>query len=167
MNFPIYFYILIQLLFVSWGDIKTDKIPNLWSLLNIFTYIFLILLFPTLYPFSIETFLFPIIFLVIGFVLFLLKIMGGGDSKYLASFFLIIPEPLHDKIFENLLLSTILIGTFVFLTNFVKNLDQILHNLKIKNYLEVKRFFGTKFSYAPVILLAWIWMGWKIKVFQY
>jgi Flp pilus assembly protein protease CpaA len=30
--FPVYLFILIELAFVSYGDIRTNKIPNMWSL---------------------------------------------------------------------------------------------------------------------------------------
>ena len=32
---------------------------------------------------------------------------------------------------------------------------------KKRDINKVKQVFGTKFTYAPVILLAWIWLGWE------
>lgn len=160
----IYLFILIELLFVSWGDVKTDKIPNLWSIINILTFLIMFFVAPEFYQFSINVFILPLTFLVIGFFLFLLKIMGGGDSKFLSTLFLVVPYALHDQTFEYLLYSTILIGSFVFLTNLVKNFEKIILNLKIRNFVEVKSCFGSKFTYAPVILLSWLWLGIKIKI---
>lgn len=163
MPLPIYLFIFIELVFVAWGDVKTNKIPNMWSLLNIITFATLLFISPELYQFQAETFVFSFAFLIIGFFLFLLKIMGGGDSKFLFTFFLLVPLSLHEMTFNYLLLSTLIIGSFVFLTNIAKNFDKIMRNLKIRNYQGVKSCFGTKFSYAPVILITWIWVGWNIK----
>lgn len=163
MPLPVYLFILIELLFVSWGDIKTNKIPNMWSLLNIIAFAMLLFISPGLYVLKIETFIFSITFLIIGFFLFLLKIMGGGDSKFLFTFFLLVPLVHQELTFHYLLLSTLIIGSFVFLTNIARNFEKITVNLKNKNYQEVKSCFGTKFSYAPVILITWIWVGWSLK----
>lgn len=163
MPLPVYLFILIELLFVSWGDVKTNKIPNMWSLLNIVTFAMLLFISPDLYELKIETFIFSITFLIIGFLLFLLKIMGGGDSKFLFTFFLLVPLVHQELTFNYLLLSTLIIGTFVFLTNVARNFEKITVNLKKQNYQEVKTCFGSKFSYAPVILITWIWVGWSLK----
>ena len=160
---PIYLFILIELIFVSYGDIKTSKIPNMWSIMNIFVYPILLFIVPSAYFFEIGTFIYSFAFLFIGFILFLLKIMGAGDVKYLFSFFLLIPKSLQSETFSALLYSTVLIGLFVFITNFIKYSETIINSLKIKDFRTVKECFGTKFSYAPVILIAWLWIGWNLK----
>jgi prepilin peptidase CpaA len=163
MPFPIYLFILIELLFVSWGDVKTNKIPNIWSILNLVAFVILLFIVPDFYKFKLETFVFSTVFLIIGFILFLLKIMGGGDSKFLFTFFLLVPLAIQEMTFNYLLLSTVTIGTFVFITNIVKNFDKLKEYLRIKDYIGMKSCFGTKFSYAPVILIAWLLVGWNIR----
>lgn len=89
ISLQLYLFILIELIFVSIGDVKNRKIPNMWVITNIVVSIFLFILFPNMYELRGETFQFPIVFIFVGFLLFQLKVMGGGDSKYLASFFLL------------------------------------------------------------------------------
>ena len=160
---PIYLFILIELAVVSYGDIRTNKIPNMWSILNLIAFIALLFVAPELYKFKLETFAFSAAFLAVGFVLFLLKIMGGGDSKYLFSLFLLVPLNLHEKVFYYLLLSTVIIGGFLLIQNTLKNFKPIWKAVLDGNTRRVKSFFGTKFSYAPVILVTWIWIGFTIR----
>ena len=42
MPLPIYLFILIELICVAWADIRTNKIVNMWSVLNL---IFFLVLF--------------------------------------------------------------------------------------------------------------------------
>lgn len=160
---PIYLFVLIELVVVSYGDIKTNKIPNYWSLLNLGAFLCLLWVAPQFYFFKPETFMYSAAFLVVGFGLFLLNIMGGGDSKFLFTFFLLVPVSIHEKTFYHLLLATVIIGGFVFLQNLLRNSRTIWNALKESNLRAVKNCFGTKFSYAPVILVAWLWMGWTLK----
>lgn len=160
---PIYIFILIELSFVSYGDIRTNKIPNMWALINIVAFVALLFVAPELYQFKIQTFAFSAVFLAVGFALFLLKIMGGGDTKYLFSLFLLVPLNLHEKVFYYLLLSTVLIGGFLLIQNTLKNIKPIWRAILDGNTRQVKSFFGTKFSYAPVILVSWIWIGYTIR----
>ena len=160
---PIYLFVLIELVIVAYGDIKTNKIPNYWSLLNIATFLVLLWVAPDHYFFEFQTFIFSVAFLVVGFALFLLKIMGGGDSKFLFTFFLLLPVSIHEATFYHLLLSTVIIGGFFFLQNALKNFRTIFDAFLAYDLQTVKNCFGTKFSYAPVILVAWLWMGWTLK----
>lgn len=161
----VYLFILIELIFVSWGDIKTKKIPNFWSLLNILVFVALVFVFNDLYFFSWKTFLYPVIWIVAGFIFFTLNIMGGGDSKFLSTFFLLIPLKTQDDAFYYLILSTIFIGTSVFIFNIIRNWKSIMSSLKSKDYALLKKSFGTKFTFAPVIFVSWIMLGWGLKVF--
>ncbi|MFP5491302.1 MAG: prepilin peptidase [Bacteriovoracia bacterium] len=163
----IYLLLVIELALVSWGDIRTQKIPNFWSLLNIVFFIFFLFFLPEIYPFAWATFLYSAVFLAVGFVLFLLKIMGGGDSKFLFSFFLLIPVSLQSRALILLLLSTVLIGGFLLLTNIGKNHEKIVAAIKTGYIRGIKECFGTKFSFAPVILLAWLWLGWEIGLISF
>jgi len=163
----IYWFLVVELAAVSWGDIRTQKIPNYWSFLNLALFVSLLILWPDHYPLAWSTFLYSVVFLLVGFVLFILKIMGGGDSKYLFSFFLLIPVALQSKALLSLLLSTVLIGSFMLLTNIGRNHEKIVAHLKAGYISGIKECFGTKFSFAPVILLAWLWLGWDIGMFDF
>ena len=90
MSIPLLIFISIEIILVSLIDLKERKISNWWSILNIGVFFVLLYLFPSLYHFSWKTFIFPSVFFVAGFILFLMRIMGGGDSKYLSSIFLIV-----------------------------------------------------------------------------
>ncbi|MBT4790632.1 MAG: hypothetical protein HON90_03595 [Halobacteriovoraceae bacterium] len=164
ISLDIYLFILVELCFVAYIDIKHRKIKNIWSIVN---FLVAVLLFTTrseIYPFQLDSFLFTFACVAAGFLLFLLKIMGGGDSKYLASFFLLIPLSLQDEVFYYLLIITIIIGLFMLLKNSISNYEKIIQSFKEKDIQGVKSCFGTKFAYAPVILVTWIWIGWDIFI---
>jgi len=163
----IYWLLAIELAAVAWGDVRTQKIPNFWSLLNLLCFGALLILMPEHYPLAWETFLYSFVFLAVGFLLFLLRIMGGGDSKFLFSFFLLIPVVLQPRALILLLLSTILIGGFLLLTNIGRNHERIVAYLKSGYIRGIKECFGTKFSFAPVILLAWLWLGYEIGMLAF
>lgn len=164
MNTIIFALILIQLLIVALIDFKTKKISNYWVVGNILLTVVCYIAFPYLYPFTWELFLFPVGFVVVGFILFLMGIMGAGDSKYLAALFGIIPVEFHLPFFEKLLLSTILIGSILLAYKTVINLKLIRAYLWSQYWQGLKDIIKSKFSYAPVILLAWLLLGvqeWK------
>lgn len=159
MTVPIYFFLLIQLVFVTITDLKYRKIRNFWALLNFgISFVFYSLL-PDLYPFKIDSFQFSMVFLLVGFVLFVFRVMGGGDSKYLASFFLIVPERIQEYLFYYLLITTIIVGIFFLLKNIIHNREELFQSIKNSNLQGVKNCFGTKFAYAPVILVSWMYLG--------
>ena len=159
MILTLYIFILIQLTLVSVGDLRTRKIPNIWSLLNISFFILLLLLFPQNFEFHIESLILSVSFLLIGFTLFIFKVMGGGDAKYLSTTALLIPYSLMWLYLEYLLIATLLFACFFFIRNIFMNRKDISHYLRSFYLKGVKNFFGTKFAYAPVILLAWILLG--------
>ena len=156
---PIYTFIFLELVFVTIGDVRYKKIPNLWSLLNITIAVVLFLIFPELYILGFETFLFSICFIIVGFLLFQLNIMGGGDSKYLASLFLIIPTNSHDHFFYYLIISTIIVGIFSLIRNTFEQRVQIIQSIKCRDVSGIRSAFGTKFAYAIVILITWFLVG--------
>lgn len=161
--FPIsvYIFVSIQLLYVAYIDFKTRKISNQWFFLNIFLFILLTFIFPESYSWSIKSFVFPIAFIFVGFVLFIMNIMGGGDSKYLSSLYLLVPAAHQDQTFIYLLYATVLVGSTLLLFSLLKNLDIILFQLRMGDINGIKRIFGKKFTYAPVIFIAWMWFGWQ------
>ena len=138
MPLLIYIYIAIQLLTVAYIDIKTKKISNKWPMANLFLYSVLLILLPQYYQFNMETFVWPIGFFTAGFILFILKVMGGGDSKYLASFYLLIPVTFHEEAFMSLAVATIFVGGSVFVKNLLKNSDIIILAWKERNVLYIK-----------------------------
>jgi prepilin peptidase CpaA len=79
----------------------------------------------------------------------------------------LIPGQLQPRALMLLLVSTILIGGFLFLTNLGKNHEKIVAYLKSGYIKGIKECFGTKFSFAPVILLAWMWLGWEIGMYAF
>lgn len=160
----VFIFILIELLAVSIGDLRTKKIPNFWAILNIIIFIIFLFVLPHQYPFVFSMFLHSLAFLGVGFILFLLKIMGGGDSKYLFSFFLLVPLSLHAALLNNLLISTTIIGSAFFLRNIIKNYQGIYDNLRIGHFRALKNFFGTKFPFAPVILVSWLFTGYDLRI---
>jgi prepilin peptidase CpaA len=155
----IYTLLLIELLLVAWIDLQTKKISNYWSIANFFVGVFLVLLLPLNHPFSIELLYFPVGFVVIGFCLFLAGIMGAGDSKFIATFFLMIPVGLHLPFFEKLLISTILVGALLLLFRVSTNFSTFRAYLISRHFRGIRELVRSRFSYAPVILLAWVLTG--------
>lgn len=155
----VYYLLTIELVIVSIQDIRFQKIINLWSFFNIGFFIFLLFIEPKFYFFTFGSLLYSMVILVVGFIFFLIKIMGAGDTKFLASFYFLVPESLQPNAYRLLLISTVIIGLFMLITNFGKNYQKISFHLKRGEVNELKNFFGTKFSFAPVILLSWIWLG--------
>ncbi len=163
MPIAVYLFLVVQLFFVASNDIAHKKISNFWPLINIGFYIISVFLFPNQYTFSFATFVFPIAFFVVGVFLFSLKIMGAGDSKYLLSFYLLIPVSFHESAFIFLAYSTVVVGLSLLLTNIMKRFDIIKLAIRTRNIRLIKTIFGQRFSYAPVILVSWLWFGWTIR----
>jgi prepilin peptidase CpaA len=93
-----------------------------------------------------------------------MKIMGGGDSKFLASFYLLVPLELQDEAFLSLLYATIIIASTMFIVNIILGREYIFEAWREKRLDKIKMVFGKKFAYAPLILASWIWFG--IKNYQ-
>lgn len=161
--FPIvvYIFVAIQLLYVAYIDFKTKKISNMWVFINAAFFCLLTFIFPEIYLWKFQVFYFPFVFLFVGFALYTLNIMGGGDSKYLSSMYLLIPINFQETTFIYLLYATVLVGSTMFLLNVLKNLDIIIIHLKMKDIAGIRKIFGKKFTYAPVIFIAWMWFGWQ------
>ncbi|MGZ3788328.1 MAG: A24 family peptidase [Bacteriovorax sp.] len=157
----VFIFISIQLLVVAYVDFKTRKISNVWILINFVLFSLLTFLFPKIYVWNLNALLFPLAFLLVGFALFVLNIMGGGDSKYLASFYLLVPLRFQESVFLYLLYTTVIVGSSLLLFNVLKNFDRIVWLMKVGDLEGVKKIFGKKFTYAPVIFIAWMWFGWQ------
>jgi prepilin peptidase CpaA len=163
LTLAIYLFLLLQLFIVSWVDIRTRKISNFWSILNAailapVLYIFV----QDLYPWDWTVLIFPAGWILIGFFLFLLGIMGAGDSKYLASVFAVVPPDLQMVMFSQLVNATLLIGGFLILLKIAKDFQKIKAYALNTYWLGLKEIFHSRFSYAPVIFIAWIFVGLKL-----
>lgn len=153
----LFYLIACQLIIVSIIDLKIKKISNYWTLVNILVAVSFYLLGDV--SFEWKVLIFPLGSIIIGFVLFLLRIMGAGDSKYLASLFLVLPWTYQQKYLENVLLSTILVGGILLITKVALRFSRIKGyalSFHIKGVLQEIR---SHFSYAPVLLLAWLLLG--------
>ncbi len=155
----VFLLILSELLIVAWVDFKTCKISNKWLLFNCLLAVAFYFILPDVYRFSWEVFVFPIGFIVGGFFLYLANIMGAGDSKFLASLFLMTPLEFHYSYFEKLVLSTVITGAILLLYRISVNGGKIRAYLVSRHWEGIKEIFKSRFSYAPVILLAWLLLG--------
>ncbi len=160
----IYYFFFVELLIIAYFDLRTRKISNWWSLLNCFIVLSFFIFLPHYYPFAWNSFSYSFIFLGVGFILFLVKIMGAGDTKFLFSFFLVTPFFWHDRLFFFLLISTLIMGSSVLLYHIIKNIKELTEGVLSGNIAIIKQCFGSKFPFSPVILLSWFLLGWE-KVF--
>ena len=150
-------FLFIELVVVTYFDLKVSKIFNTWAILNLCLFPVLLILFKETYEFGPGTFLIPFTWIIVGFIFFKLNIMGAGDSKYLSSFFLLIPPSLQETMLIDLVFVTIIVGAPLLLYNLYRNIDGIVLGLKMRNYAVLKKYFGKKFTYAPAILAAFLW----------
>lgn len=155
----IYLYSLIalELILVSIIDLKIKKISNYWVLVNLIiallAYVF------GLYSFEWAALIYPLGTMIIGFGLFLVNIMGAGDSKYLASLFLVLPYKMHWPYLELVLLSTIVVGAILLVTKLISRFARIKGYALSFHVKGVLTEIRSRFSYAPVLLLAWLLLG--------
>ena len=160
----IFAVIMVELIIVGWIDLKTCKISNRWIIINIIISAGLHVAYKDIYPFTLETLIFPLGFITVGFFLYLLNIMGAGDSKFLASLFLIIPLQYHLMFFEKLVLSTVAVGATMLVFRIMRNARTLKAYYLSRYWAGIKETLRSRFSYAPVICIAWMLMGfilWK------
>lgn len=164
MTVWIYILVLVQLLIVSWVDIKSKKISNYWFLVNLMLSLAFYLTLPEIYPWQWAVLLFPLGWLLVGFLLFNLSVMGAGDSKYLASLFLLTPLEHQWTFFEKIIYTTIVVGLSVLLFKLIKDFQRIKAYAFSTYWKGLMQSIRSNFSYAPVVLLAWLLWGvelWK------
>lgn len=155
----VFLVVLTELVIVGWVDLKSRKISNYWIPANVLMSVGMHFLFPEIYPVSWEVLIFPVGFVVIGFFFFLLGIMGAGDSKFIASLFLLIPLEYHMLFFGKLIFSTMLTGAILLLWKVAKN-RVVLKSYFVSHYwIGIRETIKSKFSYAPVLVAAWILLG--------
>lgn len=156
---PAYIFILLELVFVSYFDFRYQKISNKWSIVNFVVYFALLFLIPEFYVLSWSALFFPLVFLVITFFLYVVNIMGAGDSKFLFTFYLLVPETFHEDVFLCQAYLTVMIGGSLLIYNTYKNFDKLKLAYIHGDVGIVREVYGKKFAYAPVIFGAWIWFG--------
>ena len=154
--------VLVELLVVAWMDFKLSKISNKWILVNLVASVLFHIVAGSLYPLSWEVIIFPTGFIVVGFFLYLLNVMGAGDSKYLASLFFIVPLEFHLLFFEKLVICSIITGTLLFLYRIYSNRVKLRSYFANSYWEGIRETIRSRFSYAPVICLAWIILGMSI-----
>lgn len=88
--------------------------------------------------------------------------MGAGDSKYLATLFLLIPVEYHLLFLEKLILSTIVTGMIFLILKIIRSRKILGTYLIAGHWSGIKHLIKSRFSFAPVILLAWIFLGLEI-----
>ena len=151
INFPkeLYFFLLIQLFAVAWLDFKYRKISNVWILINLIVFGVTYFYIKGDYNFNYLQVYYPIVFFVVGFAFYMLRIMGGGDSKYLVSMYLLIPLNFHESFLYNLLAVTCAIGGAQFLYNSYKGRDLLKQFLKTKKFIIPQKMLWKKIPFCP------------------
>tara|TARA_R110002049_G_scaffold49511_5_gene141612 strand:+ start:1457 stop:1951 length:495 start_codon:yes stop_codon:yes gene_type:complete len=156
-------YISLQITVVAWFDFKTRKISNLWTILNLALYLLFPFILPEVYSFKLSTWFVPLSFILVGFILFKIDVMGAGDSKYLFSLFLIIPQAKHEQLLMTLLNFTAIIGCTLLIWRLVRNAKQV-KLIVLTGVGSFKDILGSKFTYAPVIMVSWFWFLYNVGV---
>ena len=155
LSLQLVIFLLIQLLAVAWIDFKYRKIANAWSVLNVAIFI-ISFFFINNSGFEFGHFYYPVIFFLVGFAFYTLRIMGGGDSKYLVSIYLLIPRYFHEGFLYVLLYVVVFIGVTQFIYNTYSGRKLLVDFWKYKDVVYLKNCYGKKFPFAPLILLSWI-----------
>lgn len=166
MPWYVYAFVFVELVIVAWIDFKVSKISNYWTIINVLAFVLLSIFLPNIYIFSIKTFFLPLAWLLAGYMLFTLDIMGAGDSKYLFSIFILLPYAVQDLALYTLIYSTVTVGVMSFLITVYQNKEKLSEAYRTKSIELIKGVFGKKFTYAPVILMSWVWFGILAKVWK-
>jgi len=155
----LFIFLFLELIAVAWIDFKYRKISSIWVFLNFSIFFLIYFILGLGLTFSLTQLYYPVIFFVVGFAFYTLRIMGGGDSKFLVSMYIILPVYFH----ENFLMSLLYVTTFVGLTQFIYNSivgrDLLMKFWRQKSIKHLKQCYGKKFPFAPIILLSWIIFG--------
>ncbi|MCK5882659.1 MAG: prepilin peptidase [Bacteriovoracaceae bacterium] len=168
MNPYLFTLIAFEILTVGIIDFRTRKISNWWHLINLILMAVLVFAIPARYQLELVHLHYPIGIFALGFLLFKIKpggtrIMGGGDAKYLTMLYLLIPTDLHEVFTIKLLYVVLLVGSILLITSLVKSWRKVLQSICEKS-LKLEGILGTKFPFAPLIMMAWIWMGIDIYI---
>ncbi|OFZ25095.1 MAG: hypothetical protein A2381_14255 [Bdellovibrionales bacterium RIFOXYB1_FULL_37_110] len=157
MKLTIVIFVLIELIMVSYLDFRDKKISNYWIILNLAITVLFYLFLSEIYIFDWNIFLYPVSFLILGFILFAINLMGAGDAKFLFSIYLMLPLEIHDEYFTSLLVTTIFVSIFNLLFRAYNRRVMIYHEYLMRNYKNIMRaILGKKMPFAPVMMIAWV-----------
>ncbi len=146
---PILFF-TFELIIISYLDIRDRKISNFWSVLNILLLPVLFIYFPAHFLWQESThWFFGFVIFFVGFLLYLIKIVGAGDVKLLVVFVFCQPTKLQEEFLLTLFYMT---AVFACLRIAYKILILYKKRRKLK-----KDYSFDKIPYAPIILLSYIW----------
>jgi len=148
--------LIVILIVVSILDLKTKKIPNYWSLVNLILALISHFIFSNYHSLSWSYFLIPLGFLLFGFILFALKIAGGGDVKFLFTFLYMLKGDYQLEFLYCLALTTVVVALTAILTRLVRRYTELIIALKTKTF-RIVDFVGGKLIFSPVYLVAFIW----------
>ena len=152
----IYYIGLFQLLIVNYFDFKHKTISNLWPVLNVVLFIVFAFLNPSYLSISLTHFYFPLALLVCGFLLFVFKIVGAGDVKYVTSLMLFLNIQDQERFLFALAYVTIFVGIISIVVTIYQNRKEIFSRMFFS-------YFGKRRNiYAPVIFIAWLMLGLNI-----
>lgn len=155
----LFIFLILELIAVAWIDFKYRKISNIWVLLNFIIFLLIYFILGLNLSFELYQLYYPTIFFIVGFAFYTLRIMGGGDSKFLVSIYIILPVFFHESFLISLLYVTTFVGLVQFIINSISGRDLIYKFLKYKNPKYLRLCYGKKFPFAPIILLSWIIFG--------
>ncbi len=142
MLISIYFFLFIELLVVSYFDLKYKIIKNEWAILNLVITLVMYIFFQDYrWMDFFENGMIPIICLFLGMIFFYVKIMGAGDSKYLFSFLFMHTKDIQSEIVFSILIAMMIIGIIIYVLK--------LFYFPLPN----------KIPFAPIILLGWLIWG--------
>ena len=163
----VFLFLFLENLGVSFVDIKYRKISNQWSILNIVIFIGLLIFSPDNYSLSFDHFIIPLSFFFVGFLLFIFDVMGGGDAKFFSTCFLLMPYTEQLELLVILCASTIVMGLTIMIYNIFKGINIVLQGIQTKDIKLILSCFGSRFAYAPVLLISLIVYGFKVDLFGF
>lgn len=155
----LFLFMMVELAIVSFVDLKTRKVSNLWSLFHLGVFSLLTIFNIINSSFDWNDLLIPLAFLLGGYLLFYFNIMGAGDVKFISTLLLLLKESQQLDFLFYLATITAFIGGTLFLLNLFKNREKVFVFLGIKDKKIIENVFGKKFPYIPLVLIAWIGLG--------
>ena len=153
----VYWVFLLELVFVAALDIRTRKIPNEIVAINF------LLIFFTWEQSQVEHIgeflLMPLITLMLGFGLFLLRLVGAGDCKLVVSILVNLSYLDQRAFLEQLAKVTILFSIVYLMIKSWNRRSELLRLFGSRQYVTALKQVRGDTAFAPVVLLAWIKYG--------
>lgn len=92
--------------------------------------------------------------------------MGGGDSKFLATFLLLIPVDLQHRYLESLAVGILILGGGLVVYRSLVSLKEIGIFWRTRDWVILSRIYGKKIPFAPIILFSWLAFGYNIGIWE-